>query len=506
VSLETAITLDDVLTVVGLRRVPLAPELAGYLALELAEGADAEGGDLDPKSIFISEEGTVGLVRTRRGGEAEGSIRSLLTRLLDVSGSHTTALVAVTKRRSGRGLGVLSEELEAALVPVNRAAGRRALARLAREVRRVTLGLGRNASEPRPPASSVPGAERETPRVEAPVREVSQMALEVIEPDHCAGPPTPPAPPTPAPPAVSVPDAEAPNGPRAADRVDELVATFQVKAKTDQVMTRELKALVGLEPTPPPPRSARARAEVDHSIDVVLTDPSVPLRVSGASGASAASGQPRARSRYGVLFFLATAVLAAAGVWWNLRAPVAVPSVPTAPVCRAMLLVTDVPPQAEVLLRLGVAPIDVERMPVGTRLEFVATAEGHAAKRATVAAGTRWDTGPEGRPRLELAVQLDPLRPGASEIWPPGEPGSEVGGKGPAGTVRVVSTPRGADLWILEGMAPEARIADLKCDADVEVLIAGPTTLRKRLRVPAAAFGRADDPKAPVRAARISAK
>ena len=48
-------------------------------------------------------------------------------------------------------------ELEAALIPVNRAAGRRALARLAREVKRVTLGVGRNAM---PSSESAPVSRR----------------------------------------------------------------------------------------------------------------------------------------------------------------------------------------------------------------------------------------------------------------------------------------------------------------------------------------------------------
>ena len=87
----------------------------------------------------------------------------MLTRLLDASGSQTPALAAAGKRRSGAGLPALAEELETALIPVNRAAGRRALARLAREVRRVTLGVGRNAL----PSSSdaVPSSRRASLRV-----------------------------------------------------------------------------------------------------------------------------------------------------------------------------------------------------------------------------------------------------------------------------------------------------------------------------------------------------
>ena len=76
-----------------------------------------------------------------------------------------------------------------------------------------------------------------------------------------------------------------------------------------------------------------------------------------------------------------------------------------APVCVGSLIVTNVPPHAEVLLREGQAPVDVEKMPVGARLEFVATAEGYAPKRVVVPAGATWDHCADGKPRFETAVQ-----------------------------------------------------------------------------------------------------
>ena len=111
-----------------------------------------------------------------------------------------------------------------------------------------------------------------------------------------------------------------------------------------------------------------------------------------------------------------------------------------------------------------------------------------------VPAGATWDTGPDGKPRYEVAVQLDPskARAGAVDPWPAGEPGSEVGGKGSPGTVHLVTTPRGAEVWLLAGLGPSAQIDQLKCGGDVEVLVAGPTTLRKRLHVGEATFAAVD--------------
>jgi hypothetical protein len=132
--------------------------------------------------------------------------------------------------------------------------------------------------------------------------------------------------------------------------------------------------------------------------------------------------------------------------------------------CRASLTLTGAPANAEILLRAGQAPVDVEKMPVGPRLEFVATAEGYAPKRAVIPAAATWDTGPDGKPRYEVAVQLDHsrVRAGATDPWPAGEPGSDVGGKGSPGTVHLVTTPRGAEVWQLVALGPDAQF-DVKC-------------------------------------------
>jgi hypothetical protein len=174
--------------------------------------------------------------------------------------------------------------------------------------------------------------------------------------------------------------------------------------------------------------------------------------------------------------------------------------------------VADVPARAEVLVREGQAPVDIGRMPVGARLEFVATAEGYAPKRVVVPAGATWDPGPDGQPRFEAAVQLDPSHShaGAGDPWPAAEPGSAAGGEGAPGTVRVVATPRGAEVWMLAGIAPEARIERLRCEQDFDVLLAGPATYRRRVHLSPSDFVPDETPgpatAAKVRVARVSGK
>jgi hypothetical protein len=593
-ALDSSVTLDEVFAVVVNKRVPLAPELAGYLVLEIAERADPSGGDVDPRSVFVGEEGTVALVKPKREGatgDAEASIRSALARLLEASGSQTPALSAASKRKSGPGLPALAEELEAALIPVNRAAGRRALARLAREVKRVTLGVGRNAlpstSEPPPTrrASSSANVVPEPTPAPPPVRAASPSFSREEEPTTARGqiPEEVMKKATPEPleaselPTMQFEPAGRTPSPSQAD-VDDLISQFAVSGQSEQQHARNLKAMAGLDPTPPPPEIMR-RMETrevavegpDSGVESLLamaseqgegeaqrTEPArepprrepraprSPLPPPRASAASisderqlptqpssvkkmraASPSLPQAKPKRGSGLVVALALVAVAvGVYavWQLRpmasrtpaTPASVSAAPAAPVasaCKATLVVGDVPSHAEVLLRSGQAPIDVPDMPVGTRLEFVATAEGYAPKRVVVPAGASWDPGADGKPRFEAAVQLDKSKAhaGTNDPWPPGEPGSEVGGQGPPGTVHVVATPRGAEIWMLVGMGPDARIEQLHCGQDFDVLVAGPTTYRKRLHVSGADFVQEDTPgtppsKVPTRVARVSAK
>jgi hypothetical protein len=58
-------------------------------------------------------------------------------------------------------------------------------------------------------------------------------------------------------------------------------------------------------------------------------------------------------------------------------------------------------------------------------------------------------------------------------------------------------------VWLLAGIGPEARVEQVSCDQDVDLLLAGPTTYRKRLRVAPPDFAPDDSA---VSVARVSAK
>ena len=567
--LDASVTLEEIFAVVSQKRAPLAPELAGYLVLELAEGI-GNAGEIDPRYVYVSEEGSVALVRgpQEASGDAEASLRKLLGKLLETAGAQTPALASVARRKGGAGVPVLVEELEASLIPVNRSAGKRALARLARETKRVTNRVGRNASVPEivaapHPAPAPAAAAAKFDEHEAVTAGGAQVELKAPHPDESASnlPTT----------AISKDELDAVAHKAKRDSVDSLLDSFEVSGKKeDKALGRELKAMAGLEPTKTPPPVSRADADAIESL-LAESAPSAMKKDTGReSPVSRRSVPPKSDMRppapsYGqerqlptapsqvkklpqlsltnetkalrkkggspigvILLFVFIIAGFAIALWLvkpgfltgrtpeKIAAERAAAEAESAriaaqrgvPACHATLVVSGAPKDSEVLIRQGQAPVDVEHMPVGARLEFVATAEGYVPKRAIVPEGAAWDSA-TGKPRFDLPVQLDAskARAGTVDKWPPGDPGSEVGGKGNPGTVHVISSPKGAEIWLLAGIGPDANIEDIVgCDTDIDVLVAGPTTYRKRLHVPASSFVADPSGKAGVRVAHLNVK
>lgn len=563
-ALDESVTLDDITAIVAQKRVPLAPELAGYLALEIAEQCTKDASEVDPKQVYVSEEGSVAVVRSRKiapEGGAEASIRALLGKLLDAAGSQTPALTAAARRKSGSGVATLVEDLEGALIPVNRAAGRRALARLAREVKRVLLGVGRNASvsqserrasspaikiesPQRPPTAPVAFEQEESPTTAR--REIPPEVLENASSPSLQRPASDQLPTV----GLTPAQLEAANKGSTRDSVDSLLDKFEVsETREDKAVSRDLKAIAGLDPTPPPPNASQADREIDALLaDVPPSKPIVPTRDEikrrRPSRADTKTKQPsiaddrqlpteptkikrphsmtneskRARGPSNLVFVVLGLVflIAGAGALWMLKPGFFTGRTPeklqeeklqeekeqrriaalnAIPQCRTSLVVSDAPEESEILVRVGQAPADIANLPVGVRLEFVAMAEGFVPKRAVIPLGTAWDpSGPNGKPRFELAVQLDKskLKPGQLDPWPTPEPGAtDVGGKGvgPPGVVHAISTPKGAEIWLLAGLGPSSSVDDLiACDADVDLLVVGAKSFRRRIRVTAAEF------------------
>jgi hypothetical protein len=334
------------------------------------------------------------------------------------------------------------------------------------------LALADDVSGPLAPPLPPPGFS--VPKDEAPLIPPASVASPGAPVGSPLAPPSPLVPMTPVPPPPAAPKAPAPTPEHAS-------------AAVDGALKRPAVA-------PPAASTSGRREKVDP-----MAQSARRAKTTGSGGKTGSFRQPRAPRTGLAMLVLTLFVLVAGGiaVWMfkpafftGRKKPTPTASTSAAPVaapprCKVALVVSDVPANAEILLRMGQAPLDVERMPVGTRLEFVATAEGYAPRRAVVKAEAPWDKAPDGKPRIDVPIQLDPTKgkAGAVDPWPVAEPGSQVGGSGSPGTVHVVSNVRGAEVWLLAGLGPEARIEQLRCDGDIDVLLAGPPQLRKRLHV-----------------------
>ena len=130
-----SVTVSEILLAARGALAVVSSETAGYLVLGAAECLGE--GRLGLKSVYLDEGGALHVDwRGEPGGDAESSLRSLLKRLLETGRSPAPALLRVATTQERRGLPRLITEIEAALIPVNRSAARRALARLHRDVSR----------------------------------------------------------------------------------------------------------------------------------------------------------------------------------------------------------------------------------------------------------------------------------------------------------------------------------------------------------------------------------
>ena len=537
--IDASVTLEEVIAVVSEKRAPLAPELGGYIVLEVAGQAEPRDGTIHPSNVVLTEDGTLAVVhpRTAADGDPALALRSILQTLLGASGSTTPALTAVVRRSETSSIASVAAEIEAALIPVNRAAGRRATARLVREVRRVLLGVGRNASRERPSTIPPPNHPLRPSRPPPPAEEIKPVAEDepakdaenlseilgeiaidegltpepaaVVTFQAAASAQTPDPDPDPDPdpgpdpdPPLIVADLDLPPSnpelvlpavplpPPERSDVDKLLSQFSTPPTAPRELTTftaELKSLAGLDPTPPPPSVAPASAA-----------PSSPLRPSSVPPELSIPGPPRLPSDLSPhvsqrgsapwRWLLPIAITAAAiayvattrGRAPNLgRTPSATSGGATA--CFAHLEVTDIPSNHDVYIFVGRAPADIANVPVGPANDFVALLDGFAPRRASIIAGSAWDKTASG-PRFELAVQLER----GDVLWPAlsASPEAPVSG---AGTVHVVSTPHNAQMWWRIGSSPRAILERAPCH-DVELLVARPGGTPSRWVVPPSAF------------------
>jgi hypothetical protein len=529
---KRAVSVQALLASLTQRRAALPAEIGCFAVLEAVESMRrSRPARLDPSSVMISDEGQVTLAAPPTDDErlAVQSAASLLSALLSAAARPPTPqlarLAAAESVEYVVTLGAMRDELEAALVPLNRQASRRVLARMVREM---------EWSVPPPalaPAQALSGDAAAT-AMQPPVLDLDVLpSLEDLDselhrllrdsgpaPEDPAAPTVPTIPPAPIP-RITIPDRDledldahlrstawgsvrdaAPETllPRRAAVVHEGRALASAAFGAHEVEHPSSRPL-GPDTVPvPPPAAALARAASRASAEDARA-PARPASVPPAAPASLdlplGSSVPQGRSRAGLprTFTSEPPPSSGKGVWFGLgltalsllvvgsafwlrpdllskldgRAPEAAPladSLPVAPAVRAgdITLRVDVP-RAQILRFAGRGPAVLRHAAVGVAHELVAASDGFAPARLVVPADAEWEKGEVGL-RFEAALQLSPQTGPVAEFGASLLPHDVGTPTGRYGELRVVTTPKGAKVYELVGFAPEARIEDVRID------------------------------------------
>lgn len=138
-------------------------------------------------------------------------------------------------------------------------------------------------------------------------------------------------------------------------------------------------------------------------------------------------------------------------------------------------------------MRVGNGPILVSKLPVGIAHEFLALEPGFLPARAVVPPDAEWHR-QDGELRYELALQLnDPSGSNrADELGVSRLPQALGTPTGALGTIRVVTSPPGADVYQLIGFTPEVKVQNLLVNEPLELLVYLPDHALRRVQLGAA--------------------
>jgi hypothetical protein len=131
------------------------------------------------------------------------------------------------------------------------------------------------------------------------------------------------------------------------------------------------------------------------------------------------------------------------------------------------------PADAQILLFIGRGPAEAPHLPIGRAQEFVAIPDGRAPTRAVIAPDAAWSPAEgDAEPRYELAMQSSDT-PMAFETLDlgPTRLTTEMGtATGSLGTVRVITNPPGAKVFMVIGFT-NASVENTRTDQPIEILV-----------------------------------
>lgn len=459
-------TIEDLIATMKERRVRIPSEIGAFIALEVCESLLDGPAAVRLADVRVAEDGAISVFAppgSATSEEAARSIVALLGSLLVAAGTGVPrVLVGLLEEgpTSGRwDLSSLRDDLEASLVPLNRAAARRVLARMLRETQR--------------PRSEAPSSRPPSRRREPGDPTLDDQLDDLLSADAMPGDAGPPE-------EEGSLDAEldatlADFDGSQIDAADRTIAEDSAPSFDDEPTGKQRRTSPRQKGDPTPDRPPRPRLDLE------------------ALGDELDGSQKKSNPLPWLLAFVAIVAAAAAGVALlrpdlvdaMLGRPPA-PDEPEGPTPQdqerlnrehrarfGTLEIVAQPPESQVLMFVGRGPAEARELPVGMAHELVAIADGRVPTRAYVPADATWEEGEDG-PRYELALQAGTAEMAEGELVL-GEttlPRDAMGAPGTTlGTVRVITNPPGAKVYVLIGFSPRVIVENIRTDEVVELLV-----------------------------------
>jgi hypothetical protein len=508
-------------------------EIGAFVALEACEGLIQQAVKLEADDVRVTLEGSVIVAPSAEPAEPDEAARSLvsvLSKLLVAAGPGVPPYLLELVRESVTGetqrdLRHLHDAIEASLIPINRGASRRVLARLVRE-------------SDRPPAPEEAGIDpRELDaELDELLRDPASRSLET-EPET-------------APPAeqdeeeavtarITVPKGVAASAPETASATETATETASAPASGSLIVSEEIQVALAAGSAEPAstaqpdeelvtatirvrfPEAEAESAEVpvgeaDTSSGTTVgveADPasaaviksatattqqwaavpqpetpreSVDGRESTAAPVAVRPSVPQPPKRRPSLMPWLLVLGAAIGVYGLVTTGVldrlagsAPSAAPEAPPESGTIEVTVTPADSQIFVFVGRGPAVVGGLSIAGPHEFVVFDRGLDPSRAVVPKDATWVTTGDGA-LYELAVQARPSN-GTSEPLGLGAPQTKpASSRGQSGTVRVITNPPGAKVYRFVGVGPEAEIAAASIHEGQEILVYHPDHSARR--------------------------
>lgn len=503
--MSTDVGVGELVEELEQRGARLPFEIGAFVALEACEGLLRQSVKLAPNDVRVTPEGSVIVAATAARAEPEEAARSLvsvLAHLLVAAGPGVPPdlLQLVKDSKTGQrswALRDLHDAIEASLIPINRGASRRVLARLVRDSDRPAVAKAPEIDPDeldaeldellRDPAARTPGPEQTSLALEDDQTDQNERHVEdgpiterirFPKPPHTTTEPAAPPASAATAAALSLLEEEPAAAPEPVTKTIRKWSTYAEQEPVPAAVSVSASVPVNEPELQTPTESVFGTGSVTAPARerAASRAPSAPAPEPGYDRPSVTHARlPRRRGGWGIWLFAAGVGLAlyagiAAGVfdaWFGERAPVA-QATPS-----GVIDVRVSPADAQVFVFVGRGPTSSAGMPIAEPHEFVVFDKGLRPTRASIPKDARWASTPNG-PLYELAIQAKPATD-ASSALDLGVPETEAPVRGgPEGTIRVITNPPGAKVYRFVGRGPTARIEVPSIHEGQEVLLYHP--------------------------------